>query len=125
MSTATVEPIPERVVRQTVYQDVIKRLHANQRALAQTSEFTPTQIDLAGSVVALLVMRRTLDRADAAAMTPRGLAAIASLIDREDENVEQLLAAGVIRQAQALLSRTPIVIPTQTRTALASATALV
>ena len=110
-----------RVLRQSLYQDVSQKIAVNRRVL-ESLGFSVTQADLAGRVVALLVMRRTLSREDARRMTPRGLAAIASLIRPETQTVEQVLAEGVVRKAQYLLTRSPVTVPTQTRAALTKAT---
>lgn len=110
-----------RVLRQSLYQDVTKRINVNRRCLEDLG-FSPTQVDLAGRVVALLVMRRTLTRDDARRMTPRGLAAIANLIRPDAQTVEEVLADGVVRKAQNLLHRGLVPAPTQTRAALTKAT---
>ena len=120
MSTARVER-ENRVLRQSLYQDVTQRINVNRRCLEEMG-FSPQHVDLAGRVVALLVMRRTLSRDDARRMTPRGLAAIANLIRPEADSIEAVLADGVVRKAQALLQRSPVGAPTQTRAALAKAT---
>lgn len=112
-----------RVLRQSLYQDVAQRINTNRRCLEDLG-FSPSQVDLAGRVVALLVMRRTLDRHDARRMTPRGLAAIAGLIRPDAQSIEDVLADGVVRKAQSLLQRSPVAAPTQTHAALAKATIL-
>lgn len=112
-----------RVLRQSLYQDVAQRITVNGRLLHEMG-YSHSQVDLAGRVVALLVMRRTLSREDALRITPRGLAAIASLIRPETQTVEQVLAEGVVRKAQYLLTRSPVTVPTQTRAALTKATIL-
>lgn len=120
MSTPRVER-EGRVLRQSLHQDVAKRINVNRRCLEDLG-FSPTQVDLAGRVVALLVMRRSLSREDARRMTPRGLAAIAHLIRPDADSIEQVLADGVVRKAQNLLHRSPVAVPTQTRAALTKAT---
>jgi hypothetical protein len=114
-----------RTLRQSLYQDVAKRILLNQRVLDEMDHFTPTQVDLAGRVVSLLVMRRVLDREIARRMTPRGLAAIAALIGPHVQSIEQALGSGIVRKAEALLCRGPVPASTQTRAALAQATILV
>lgn len=113
-----------RVLKQALFQDVSKKINVNRRCIEGLG-FTETQIDLAGRIVALLVMRRTLSREDARRMTPRGLAAIASLIPPDEDRIEALLADGIVRKSQALLNPSLVPAPTQTRAALAKATILV
>lgn len=122
MATPRVET-EGRVLRKALPQDVNAQIIRNQQCLDGLG-FTPAQINFAGRVVSILVMRRTLPREDARRMTPRGLAAIASLIRPEAETIEQVLADGVVRKAQALLSPSPVGAPTQTHAALAKATIL-
>lgn len=111
------------VVRKVLPQDVNARILRNQEYL-DTLGFTPAQVNFAGRVVAILVMRRTLGREEARRMTPRGLAAIASLIRPNTETIEEVLADGVVRKARALLSSSPVGAPTQTQAALTKATIL-
>ena len=106
MSTPPVDK-EGRVLRQALYQDVSKKILVNQRVLDQTPGYTETQIDLAGRIVSLLVMRRVLDRETACRMTPRGLAAVAGLVG-QTETVEEALSHGVVRKATALLCRGPL-----------------
>ena len=112
-------------LRQAVPQDVANRISTNQRCLDEMGSFTFDQVTLAGRVVSILVMRKTLDRSVANKMTPRALAAIASLIRPETTTIEQVIADGVLRKAQALLVRSLVPVPTQTRAALTKATILV
>lgn len=112
-------------VRQTLYQDVAKRLYGLQVALSEQTSLTNDQIHLASKVVSILVMRRTLPREDARALTPRGLAAVAALIRPDAHSVEEILAEGVVRKAHRLLQRGPIPAPTQTHAALSKATILI
>ena len=113
-----------RVLRQALYQDVSKKILVNQRVLDGLDQYSETQIDLAGRIVGLLVMRRVLDRETACRMTPRGLAAIAGLVGQA-QTIEEALGCGVVRKAEALLCRGPVPAPTQTRAALTQATILV
>jgi hypothetical protein len=113
-----------RVLRRSLYQDVARRIQINQEVLDGLDEYSETQIDLAGRIVGLLVMRRTLDRETACRMTPRGLAAIASLVG-QSQTIEEALGRGVVRKAEALLCKGPIPAPTQTHAALTQATILV
>lgn len=122
MTTPRVET-EGRVLRKALYQDVNTRILRNQEYIAGLG-FSPSQVNFAGRVVSILVMRRTLAREDARRMTPRGLAAIANLIRPEAETIEQVLADGVVRKAQALLAPSPVGAPTQTHAALAKATIL-
>lgn len=112
-----------RVPKPALFQDISKKINVNRRCIEGLG-FTETQIDLAGRVVALLVMRRTLSREDARRMTPRGLAAIASLIPPDEDRIEALLASGIVRKSQALLNPSLVPAPTQTRAALTKATIL-
>jgi len=123
MPTARVQT-ENHVVRQVLYQDVNARLLRNQRHLDGLG-FTPDQVHLAGRVVAIMVMRRTMSREDARRMTPRGLAAIAALIRPDAHSIEEVLADGVVRKAHRLLQRGPIPAPTQTHAALSKATILI
>ena len=113
-----------RVPKPALFQDISKKINVNRRCIEGLG-FTETQIDLAGRIVALLVMRRTLSREDARRMTPRGLAAIASLIPPDEDRIEALLASGIVRKSQALINPSLVPAPTQTRAALAKATILV
>lgn len=112
-------------LRRAVPQDVANRISTNQKCLDEMGSFTFDQVTLAGRVVSILVMRKTLDRSIANKMTPRALAAIASLIRPETTTIEQAISDGVLRKAQALLVRSLVPVPTQTRAALTKATILV
>ena len=113
-----------KVLKQALYQDVNQKINNNRRCIEGLG-FTDTQIDLAGRIVALLVMRRTVSRETALRMTPRALAAIASLIPADEERIEALLASGIVRKSQALINPSLVPAPTQTKAALAKATILV
>lgn len=121
MSTPRIEE-ENHSLRHVVPQDVAAKIIRNQKVLDGMGDFTFDQVTLAGRVVSILVMRRTLEREDAKRMTPRGLAAIASLIRPSTETIEQVIADGVLRKALALLSRGLVPAPTASRAALTKAT---
>lgn len=123
MTTPRVER-SNRVLRQALPQDVSKKINLNRERIEGLG-FTESQIDLSGRVVALLVMRGTLSRPDAKRMTPRYLAAVASLIPPEAKSIESLLSSGIVRKAQALLVKGVVPATTQTHAALTKATLLV
>lgn len=103
-----------RATPQVLHQNISKKIVALQRALDRHNEslppgsrFTNPQIDLAGKVVAILVMRRTMSMPDAVSLTPRGLAAVASLIRPDSRGIEDVLADGVVAVSQQMLKRGP------------------